>query len=78
MTTWRFIDAEKANHSVVRLCSALSVSRAAWYAWKQAMVSKRELENRRLAVHLKATHRASRGCRPPLYEDRQNAPYATN
>ena len=61
MTAYRFIQAEKANHTVYRLCSALSVSRAAFYAWQQGGVSARASEDQRLAVHIRAAHRVSRG-----------------
>jgi putative transposase len=61
VSTWRFIDAERANHTVVRLCSALCVSRAAWYAWKRSTDGARTRENRRLEVHLRAAWRARHG-----------------
>jgi len=61
VTTWRFIDAEKATHSVVRLRSALSVSRAAYYAWKLSGSSACVWENFVVEVHLRAAWHASRG-----------------
>jgi len=58
---YRFIDAEKANHSVSLLCRTLRVSRSAFYAWLSGSESRRMLSDRRLAVHIKAIHRESRG-----------------
>ncbi len=35
MTTYRFIHAEEANHSVRRLCEVLGVPRSCFYAWRR-------------------------------------------
>ena len=36
MTAYRFIDAEKAHHTVRMICRVISVSRAAYYVWRDA------------------------------------------
>jgi putative transposase len=53
----RFIDSEKAAHSVVKLCRHLGVSRAGYYEWKRRQPSRREIEDRRLLVQVEAIHR---------------------
>ena len=35
MSRYRFIAAEKAYHSVVLMCRALSVAKSAFYAWQK-------------------------------------------
>lgn len=60
MARYRFIAAEKANWSVRRLCSALQVSRAGYYAWASDDSRVYERENARLTVHIRAIHRRSR------------------
>ena len=44
-----------------RMCQALEVSRAGYYAWRDRPVSDRELESRVLALHIKAIHRITDG-----------------
>ena len=60
MGRYRFIDAEKANWPVRRLCSALQVSRAGYYAWASDKPRVYDAENARLLVHIRAIHRRSR------------------
>lgn len=60
MARYRFITAEKATWSVRRLCSALQVSRAGYYAWASDDSRVYERENARLTVHIRAIHRRSR------------------
>ena len=36
MTAYRFIDAEKAHHTVRMICRVINVSRAAYYVWRDA------------------------------------------
>jgi putative transposase len=58
---YRFIDAEKANYPVRLLCRVLSVSRAAYYAWRaQQQPSERQQQDAQLSVHLRASWRRSR------------------
>lgn len=61
MTTYRFIDAEKASWSVRLLCRVLGVARAAYYAWCAADPCPRVVRDAVLVVHIKAIHRRSRG-----------------
>jgi putative transposase len=56
-----FIQAEKASHAVRTLCRVLAVSPSGYYAWMQRPLSARHRDDRRLRVHLRAAHRASRG-----------------
>ena len=60
MTAYRFIRAEKANHSVRLLCRVLRVSRSAFYAWQEERTCRRADEDRLLLVHIRAIHRQSR------------------
>lgn len=55
-----FIDAEKARWPIRIMCRALSVSRAGFYAWLHRPESKREREDRRLAVLTQEAHERSR------------------
>ena len=61
MTTYRFIEAEKANHTVRMICRVLRVSRAAYYAWRDAQEVVGVDADARLRVHVRGLHRASRG-----------------
>ena len=61
MTTYQFIDAEKATWSVRALCAALRVARSAYYAWKGGTRCARATADVALGVHIKAIHRRSRG-----------------
>jgi putative transposase len=56
----KFIEAEKANHSVVRLCRDLHVSRASYYEWREREPSKRALEDEQIVAALKGIHRRKR------------------
>ena len=56
----KFIRSEKANHSVVKLCRHLGVSRAGYYAWLGRAPSKRSIEDARLVVTLKGIHKRKR------------------
>ncbi len=54
------VDAEKAQLPVSRLCQALSVSRAGYYAWRERPLSPRALEDTRLRVLVRQFHVASK------------------
>ena len=57
---YRFVDAEKACHSVVLLCHVLSVSRSGFYEWRSRAPSARAVENAGLTTRLEEAHRESR------------------
>jgi putative transposase len=59
--TFRLIEAERAQHSVSRLCSVLGVSRGGFYAWSGRSPSARELRDRELLRLIEQIHRDSRG-----------------
>lgn len=56
-----FIDAEKAVHSVRSMCRVLGVSPSGYYAWASRAPSGRARDDERLATHIRAVHRRSRG-----------------
>ena len=58
--TFQFINAQRQQFPVVRLCAALDVSESGYYAWQQRPVSAREQENRQLLVRMRAIHAESR------------------
>lgn len=58
---YRFIDAEKAQFAVVRLCSVMQVSTSGFYGWRAAGPSRRSVENLRLTERIREVHTASRG-----------------
>lgn len=47
MTTFGFIAAKKAEHSVKTMCSVLGVSRSGYHAWARRAPSARALEDAR-------------------------------
>ena len=57
MTAYRFIEAEKANHSIRLLCEVLKISRAAFYAWRSREPGTGALE---LRLHIRSIHREMR------------------
>jgi transposase InsO family protein len=54
------VHAEKAHYPVRRICYALGISPSGYYAWCERPESRRGREDRRLLVHLRAAHAASR------------------
>lgn len=56
---YRFVQAEKANHSVRTLCRVMGVARAGYYAWRRRRSSLREQEDDELQKRIEAIHRAS-------------------
>lgn len=54
------VDAERANYPVARLCKALGVSRAGYYAWKKRAPSKRACDDARLKVRIQEIFSRSR------------------
>lgn len=55
------IQREEGTHAVRTMCHALGVSTSGYYAWRSRPESAREVEDRRLAVEVRAIHRESRG-----------------
>jgi putative transposase len=53
--------AEKAELGVTRLCRALAVSRAGFYAWRKRLPSTHQIEDDRLKIHIREAHRLGRG-----------------
>jgi putative transposase len=49
-----FIDAKKAEHKVSTLCRVLRVRRSGYYAWLAREASARAIEDRQLAVEIRA------------------------
>ncbi len=56
----RSLGAEKGSYPIALLCRELRVSRAGYYAWRIRPESHRALEDRRLAVLVRAAHEAGR------------------
>jgi putative transposase len=54
------VDAEKAEHPIASTCSLLGVSRSGFYAWKSRPESAHTVEDRRLAVLVRAAHEHGR------------------
>jgi len=58
--TFRLIEAERAQHTVSRLCGVLGVTGAGFYAWRNRPASARELRDRELMALIKQIHKDSR------------------
>jgi transposase-like protein len=61
VSVFRFVDAEKASHSIVTLCRVLEVSRSGYHAWARRPVSPRALEDLRLTERIQELHGLRRG-----------------
>lgn len=61
MSLFRFIAAERANHSISLMCRLLGVSRSGFHAWERRPPSDRALADAWLVERIKAIHRGSRG-----------------
>ncbi len=59
MNRYRFIEAEKVNHSLVILCRVMRVTRSASYAWRSQVTA--STERVELSVKVKAQFERSRG-----------------
>jgi len=57
---FRLIEAERAQHSVSRLCGVLGVTRAGFYAWRRRGPSARELRDRELCELIERIFERSR------------------
>ena len=60
MSIFRFIEAQKARHSVPRLCRMLGVSRSGYYAWRRRPPSDRSRFDAVLTQKIETIHRNSR------------------
>ncbi len=60
MTVYRFIAAEKANHSISLMCEMLEVSRSGFHAWERRPPSERQLSDVSLLEQIRAIHKANR------------------
>jgi putative transposase len=61
VSVFRFIAAEKANHSISLLCRLLGVSRSGFHAWERRPLSDRALADAWLSDRIATIHRQSRG-----------------
>ena len=61
MSRFRFIVAEQASASVVRLCRVLEVSTSGFYAWQRRQLSQRAQTDVVLAQRIQHIHTASHG-----------------
>ncbi len=61
MTTYRFIEADKANRTVRMICRVLRMSRAAYHAWRDAQEAAGVDEDALVRVHVCGLRHASRG-----------------
>ena len=60
MSRYRFIAAQKAQHSVARLCRVLQVAPSGYYAWQHRSPSARAQANAVLTEQIRAVHDRSR------------------
>jgi putative transposase len=60
VSAYGFVEREKANHAVVRLCGVLGVSPSGYWAWRKRGVSARAQSNALLTERIRALHQASR------------------
>jgi putative transposase len=61
VSLFRFIAAEKANHSISLMCRLLGVSRSGFHAWERRPPSDRALADAWLVDRITTIHRLSRG-----------------
>jgi hypothetical protein len=68
---FRFIVAEKAEHSITILCRCLCVTRSGFYAWQRRPESTHARDDRRLKVLVRASFEESthRYGSPRIHED---------
>ncbi len=61
MSTYRFIAAEKAVHSIAIMCRVLKVSRSGYHAWTRRPLSPRAREDARRTERIRELHAKRRG-----------------
>lgn len=78
MTTYRFILAQKAHHSIRTLCRVLKVARSAYNEWRKGTAE--PAAEQALRVHIRALHARSRGTygRPRLTQALQAEGFTVN
>jgi hypothetical protein len=59
VSRFRFIAAEKASSTVVRLCRVLGVSSSGFYAWQQRPPSRRQRTDTQLIADIRSVHAKS-------------------
>jgi putative transposase len=60
VTVFRFLAAEKTNHSISLMCRLLGVSRSGFHAWEQRAPSQRALVDAQLSERIREMHARSR------------------
>jgi putative transposase len=60
VSAFRLIEAQKATHSVPKLCRVLGVSKSGYYAWRRRPPSERSRFDAVLAEKIVTIHRNSR------------------
>ena len=61
MSSFRFIEAEKANHPISVMCRMLGVSRSGYHAWRHRPPPDRQLTDAWLLERIREIHSANRG-----------------
>jgi putative transposase len=61
VSAYQFVEREKANHSIARLCRVLVVSPSGSWAWRRCAPSQRARTDEQLTRRIRAIHQASRG-----------------
>ena len=68
---YAFINKMRLTYPLPLMCRVLSVSKSGYYAWLTRPPSKRVIENRRLEVEIKASHKRTRGTFGPYRLQRE-------
>ena len=53
---FRFVEKEKANFSICRMCKVLRVSESGFYAWASRLASQRQRGDMMFLAHIRAAH----------------------
>ncbi len=61
MSSYRFIAAERAAHSILIMCRVLEVSRSGYHAWTRRPPGPRAVEDARLSARIRELHAKRRG-----------------
>lgn len=60
MSAYGFVEREKVNHAVTRLCHVLGVAPSGYWAWRKHGLSARAQADARVTERIRAVHQASR------------------